>query len=179
MLRSIILMLCGLFVLTGCYSRYDSYNANLEKISKENNILYTQLLETKKLTTLKRDKFTNKEWRNVITTISTANLFMTKYKIIGESNSSEINVADVDFLWQLSTTAFYKAKSVVISKEDSLNLISQDVINSFVRTVDESNDTLAHLLSKPSEEGINDSLVLILGILNNATKMLNIVALAI
>ena len=179
MLRFIILMLCLSFALVGCYNKYDLYDANIEQISKENISLTSQLSETKKLVNFQRSKFTNEEWRSIITTLSTVNLFITKYKIIGESGSSEISVADVDFLWQLATTAFYKSKSVVTSKNAFLDIRSLSVIDNFITTVDESNETLADLLSKPSERRINDSLVLVLGILNNTTKMLNIVALAI
>ena len=175
---SILLVLIMTLLIASCSTdRYELYSTRTALISKENESLSTQFEKTKALLDLKRSKFTNEEWRSLINTSSTINMLISKFDAIEKLKSSEVSVADVDFLWQLATEGFYQARSVVVNKYSQMSPSVKVMINSFDDRVADTDTELAYLISRPSEENINNALILIAGTLNYSARMISTMAL--
>lgn len=177
-MKKIIILLIVMLILPlmGCSDKYTLYSTRSALISKENNILESQFASTKEILKLKRSKFTDEEWRKLINTSSTIDMLIEKYDAIAKLNSAEVSVIDVEFLWQLASAGFYQAREVVVKKYNQLPPSTQVMVKSFDARVSEIDSEVASLISSPSEDNINDALVLISGTLNYSARMVSIVA---
>lgn len=173
-----IITICSMVVLISACgsSRYKLYNTRSSEIAVEVTSLKKQFSETKSIIQLKRLEFSANEWRKIVNTNATIDMLIEKYEAIGKLKSSEASLADVEFLWQLAIEGYYQAKDVVIAKFSSMDPSTKIMLKSYDKRVNETDTVVASLLASPSEDNINDAMLLISGTLNYSAKMLSTLA---
>lgn len=178
------ILLLSLFVLTfisiqGCTQAQQNYSIQVGMLSTEASVLKDQYAVIEKLLRTaqsERHMFTDDEYRRLLNVDASIDMVIQRYTALTHLNTTNINLSDVEFMWNLAASSYIDGRSVIKNHWDESEPSTQVLLNGFDRKASITSKRMDELLNDPSNANINQALVLVSGVLTIAIKMLSIAA---
>ncbi len=177
MKKIIISLIVAAALLVGCSAAQQQYAIKASMISLETKLLKEQYVEVETLIRSKQDEsmaFTDEEWRKLLNVDATIDMLLVKYDAIEKLDVASINVQDVIFMWHLAAEGYKQARDVIQGHMEEFSPSTQILLSTFDRQAEMTSEKINDLVSNPSNDSINQTLVMIAGALGLAVKLLSV-----
>ena len=176
-LKYIVLILSCVLLLVGCAPQTTPYEVRTMPVASDVTTLkvkYKQVERSAKQQQYKFHIFSKNEWQDLLKLDATIYVIISKYEVMALSNTQEINVDDVRFLWQMAGEGYTLGREVVYKHWDIYSESSKVLLKSFDRRAILISDQMNIILNNPSKEGLQEAMSLIIGALQEVVNLLEV-----
>ena len=176
----IVALFCMIVGLFGCSATQQQYGIQSGMIMAESSVLKTQYAQVEQLlrqVQKSKHMFSDEEWSKLLNVDATIDMLILKYEAITKFQSADVSLSDITFMYNLAVEGYKTGREVIHAHWDEFQPSTQVLLNAFDRQAVQTSDRVRYLIENPSNQNINEALVLISGVLTVAVKMLGVAVL--
>lgn len=168
------------FLFIGCSATQQQYAIQSTMIMAESSVLkaqYTKVETLLRQVQKERSMFTESEWLQLLNVDASIDMLILKYEALTQFQSADISLSDVTFMYNLAVEGYTTGRDVIYAHWDEFQPSTQVLLNAFDTQAVQTSERLKELIANPSNQNINEALMLISGVLSIAVKMMGVAIL--